>query len=363
MRFLSTFIMGFKYLWKDPVTVVVIIAFPIAIILVLGTALNNLFSAEVTFEAAPVAVVAEVDSPLAMFIEYDAVQRFFIPEFTDITQAEEMVAAGKVSAAFVDQGFGQPVLVLMPPNPDTMAQIALAVIDSYQQIGAAATIAIMAGRNPLSLIGQEVQVTSQPLGTRTPGAMDYYAVTMIIMILLYTGLNGMELFHKGLFSETGSRMRLSPISKPALIGGLLTASTLTSFLQGMITFVFTAAVYGVYWGNRIPLVILTFFAMVLFSQALCILLIVVFKKKNVVAGITQMLFFATTFVSSGYVPISFGVLDRVFRFAPNALAHSVVFGAIYGGDERWMMISLATLFAMVGVLSGLSFVFGRRRMA
>ncbi|MCL2570968.1 MAG: ABC transporter permease [Defluviitaleaceae bacterium] len=364
MRFLSTFMMGFKYLWKDPVMVLVVIAFPIAIIFILGTALSNIFSTEVIFEPAPVAVVAEADSPLAMFLEYDAIQQFFIPEFTDFAQAEEKVAAGTVSAAFVDQGIGQPVLVLMPSHADHMAQIALTVIDSYQQIGAAATIAIMSGRDIFTLTGlEEVEITSQPLGIRTPGAMDYYAVTMIVMILLFTGLNGMELFHKGLFSETGSRMRLSPISKPALIGGLLAASTVTSFLQGMTTFIFTAVVYGVYWGERIPLVILTLFVMVLFSQALCILLIIIFEKKNVVGGITQTLFFVTTFVSGGYVPFNFGDLERIFRFAPNALAQTVVFGAIYGGDERWMAISLATLFGAAAVMMGLSFILGRRRFA
>jgi len=363
MRFLSTFTMGFKYLWRDPIMVIILIAFPIAIILLLGTALDTMFSAEADFGTAPIAVVAEADSHLATFLHYDGIQHFFEVEFTDLAQAEKMVAAGDVSAAFVDQGLGQPVLVLMPSHRDYMAQVALAVIDSYQQIGAAATIAIMGGRDILSIFGTEVTITSQPLGTRIPSALDYYAVTMLIMILLYTGLNGMELFHKGLLSETGNRMRLSPIGKPALIGGLLAASTVTSFVQGMITFVFTAAVYGVYWGERIPLVILTLFAMVLFSQALCILLIVVFRSRNIVAGITQTLFFVTTFISGGHVPINFGDLDRIFRFAPNALAHTVIFGAIYGGDEAWMTTSLIILLGMAAVLAGMSFIFGRRRAA
>jgi len=365
MRFISTFKMGFKYLWRDPVIIAILVGFPILIIFVLGNALDSMFDEETRFSFDPpkVAVVAEEGSHLATFLQDDAVQQFLDIKFTDLAQAEQLITDGYVVAAFAGQGPSQPVLVLLPAQHDLFALVALTVIDSYQQIGAAAAIAMLEGRNIADMMGMEdVQVTNQPLGTRIPSAMDYYAVTMLIMILLYTGLNGMELFHKGLFSETGIRMRLSPINKPSLVGGLLAASTLTSFLQGMITFTFTAVVYGVYWGDRIPLIILTLFGMVLFSQTLCILLIVIFKHRNIVGGITQLVFFVTTFVSSGFIPVSFGALDRIFRFAPNAMAHTVIFGAVYGGDEAWMTTNIIVLFSTAAAFAALSFILGRRQM-
>jgi len=367
MSFISTFTMGFKYLWRDPIIVAILVGFPIIVILVLGTALDAMFTEEARFSFEPptVVVVAEEDSPLATFLQTDPIQQILHIEFTSLAQAEELLADGYVSAAFADQGIDQPVLVLLPAQRDYMALVALTVIDSYQQIGAAATIAIMEGRSIPDLLGVEsVQVASRPLGTRIPSAMDYYAVTMLIMILLYTGLNGMELFHKGLFSETGIRMRLTPINKPSLVGGLLAASTITSFMQGMITFTFTAVVYGVYWGDRIPLIILTLFGMVLFSQTLCILLIVIFKHRNIVGGITQLVFFVTTFISGGFVPIDApeGV-DRFIRFAPNAMAHTVIFGAVFGGDEGRMATSLIILFTTAAIFAALSFILGRRRIA
>jgi len=368
MGFLSTFKMGFKYLWRDPVIIAILVGFPILIIFVLGNALDAMFDEESRFSFDPptVAVVAEADSPLTAFLQEDAIQEILDLDFTDLSRAQQLMADGYAVAAFVDQGINQPVLVYLPAQYDVFALVALTIIDSYQQIGAAATIALTEGRDIselMELMGGDVQITSQPLGARIPRALDYYAVTMLIMILLYTGLNGMELFHKGLFSETGTRMRLSPINKPSLVGGLLAASTATSFLQGMITFTFTALVYGVYWGDRIPLVILTLFGMVLFSQTLCILLIVIFEKRNVVGGITQLIFFVTTFVSSGFIPIRFGALDRIFRFAPNAMGHTVIFGAVYGGDEAWMATNLIVLFSTAAVFAVLSFILGRRRIA
>jgi len=183
------------------------------------------------------------------------------------------------------------------------------------------------------------------------------------MILMYTGLNGMDLFQKGLLGDMGNRTRVAPISKPALIGGLLAASTATSYLQGMVTFVFTGAIYGVYWGERIPLVLLTLFAVVLFSQSLCIFLIMVLRRPGAVSGLVQALVWVMTFVSKGYYKFSFGPMDEVFQYTPNAMAHTVIFGAIFGGNEAKMLFFLISLFALGVVLFILSFIFGRRRLA
>jgi hypothetical protein len=186
---------------------------------------------------------------------------------------------------------------------------------------------------------------------------------MLVMILLFTGLNGHALFDKCLLGETGSRMRLSPISMPAQAGGLLAASTLTSFLQGMVTFVFAGLVYNVYWGERIPLVLLTLFAVVLFSQALCIFVIMLLRHSGAVIGVLQTLIWTMTFVSSGFIKIDFGAANQIFQYVPNAMAHTVIFGAIFGGNERKMVFSLLLLFSFGALLFMLSFLLGRRHLA
>ncbi len=234
------------------------------------------------------------------------------------------------------------------------------MLDSYKKIGSAAAIAAMRGQNP---VVPNIAVTNMPLGKRAPGAMDYYSVTILVMILLFAGLNGAELFNKGLLSDTGSRTRLAPISKPAVIGGLLAASTVTSFLQGMVTFVFTAAVYGVYWGERIPIVLLTLFAVVLLSQSLCICLTMLFQNAGAVNGMCQALFWVMTFVSKGYAKISFGPADEVFQYAPNAMAHTVIFGSIYGGNEDKFAPFILALFGAGITFFVLAFLFGRRKLA
>jgi len=359
--FTATFRAGFLYLWRNPTSVAILIVFPIVIILILGNALSSYIEVNTSLDPAPVAVVADPDGPLASYLKSEDISRFLASEFTDEAHARELLADGDVVAVILEKGGG--LSVLRTPGGGTPTDLTLSIVDSYRQIGAAAAIAAVHGRNINEILALDVNVKDVPLGKRVPTATDYYAVTMLVMILLYTGLNGQELFGKSVLGETGSRVRLAPVSQPALIGGLLAASTVTSFLQGMVTFVFTAAVYGVYWGERIPLVLLTLFALVLFSQSLCIFFTMLFRAPGTASALTQGLIWTTTFVSKGYAKINFGEADKIFAYAPNALAHTVIFGAIYGGAESTMIFDLALLFGLGALLFTGAFLLGRRRLA
>jgi len=358
--FIAVFWTGFKFLWRNPVTNAILIAFPILTILILGTALSTYIAPDTDLPKTPIAVAAAPDGAFGEFIQSDEISRFFVIEFTDRIRAEELARERSVYAAVIEEN--GDISVLFSPDGGIYTQLTLAIVDSYKQIGSAATIAAMSEKDISGLMSAEISVKDVPLGKRIPGAIDYYAVTMLVMILMFTGLNGMDLFQKGLLSDTGNRTRVAPVSKPALIGGLLAASTLTSFLQGMVTFVFTGTVYGVYWGQRIPLVLLTLFAVVLFSQSLCIFFLMVLRHPGAVNGLVQSLIWMMTFVSKGYAKVSFGPMDEVFQYTPNAMAQTVIFGAIFGGNEAKMTFFLITLFGLGATLFIFSFLFGRKRL-
>jgi len=365
--FLAVFTKSFKFCWRDPVSVGILTLFPIVIIFVLGNALGGMFEGNLDFidEAIPIAAVLESDdSYLTEFLQNEEISRFMGTEFTDKETAITMLQERDAFLIITEEN-GE-ISVIIPQEPGLFALIALSIVDSYAQIGSAMTISMMEGGNFTelsSIMEAEISITEVPLGTRTASGMDYYAVTMLVMIMLFAGLNGMELFKKSMFSETGNRMLTTPVSKPALIGGLLASATVVSYVQGLITFVFTWAVYGVYWGDRIPLVLLTLFGLVLFSQAFSIFLLMLFKSDGAANAVSQVAIFVMTFVSGGYMPVSFGeAADRIFRFAPNALAQTVIFGSAFGGNESRMMTDLTVLFVYGGVLFIIAFLLGRRKL-
>lgn len=363
--FTATFTTSFKYLWRNPVNVTILIGFPIVLILVLGNALSAHISPDTSIE--PVSVTVVTDSPsgeFSKFLKSEEISRFLDVEFVDGKTAEKLFGEGEINLIVYEKD--GDIYVKKTNYSSMYTEAAISVVESYKQIGAAATIK-MAGGGDFSelnaIMNKEVSVTAMPLNKRVPSATDYYAVTMVVMILLYTGMNSMELFQKSLFGNAGDRIRTTPASKNAHIAGLLAASTVTSYLQGMITFVFSLFVYGAYWGENIPLVLVTLFAVVLFSQLLCIFLLVVFRNHNAAAGMSQALFWIMTFFSGGYVKADFGSLNKYVAYIPNSLAHTVIFGSAYGGGEEKIRFSLILLFIFCAVMLIFALLFGRRKIS
>jgi len=333
------------------------------LILVLGTALAGFISPQYDFEPLPISASVEAGGNLEAFLQSDEISRFLDVAFTTQEDAEELLKSDKAFIAVIEQG--GDVKVIKPQAGGFNTLIPLSIIDSYMQIGAAMTIAVINGGDTAELSGLTeagISVTVAPLGNRVQSATDYYAVTMLVMIMLFAGLNGLELFKKNMFSDTGARVLIAPVSKPALIGGLIASATVTSYLQSMVTFLFCTFVYGVYWGENIPLVLLTLFGMTLFSQAFAIFLLLLCKSPNAAIGVMQGLIWVMTFVAGGYVKMDFGAAQNLFRFSPNSLAHTVIFGSAFGGNESRMMFDLSLIFIYTAVLFILAFILGKRRL-
>ena len=369
MRGVSTvFTTGMRYLWSKPLDVAIIALLPILLILLLGTALSTYISPETEIE--PISIACVTDNHKSLFSEFlksEEIARFLITEFTTDEKANELLTENEITL-FVTEKNG--VISVTKSNVSSMnTSVALSIIDSYNNISTAAKIAIEAGANPVEVmadIQSEFAVTAKPLGNRVPTATDYYAVTILVYMLLIAGLNGLDLFNKSLLGDMGGRIMTAPVSKPALVGGLIASATVMSFLQGMVPFIFTALFYGVYWGGigSILLVLVTLFAIVLLSQAIALFLLLLFKNPGPAMGIMQAFFWVSTFVSKGYAKISFGEsAEKIFAYAPNALAHATIFGAIYGGNESKMYSSLAILFVAAFVFFVAAFLLGRRRFA
>lgn len=361
--FIAVFTTGFKYCWRDIVSVIVLTAFPILIILVLGTALGGYISPDFYFDSIPIAAVVERGGNLETFLQEKDVTRFLDITYTDEENARELLDEHLVSVIILEED--SEVHIIRPYVGGFGTSIATSIIDSYMQIGAAMTISLMNGADYselLNILNADINIIQAPLGNRTQSAIDYYAVTMLVMILMFAGMNGLELFKKGMFSDTGTRALIAPVSKPVLIGGLITAATVTTYLQGMVTFLFCTFVYGVYWGDNIPLVLFTLFGVTLFSQAFALLALLITKSPNAAMAFMQSGIWVMTFTAGGYVKIDFGAAEAVFRYSPNSLAHTVIFGSAFGGNEARMMNDLGLLFIYSSVLFIIAFILGKRRL-
>jgi hypothetical protein len=352
--FWATFRAGFLFLWSDPTGVILLTFFPILLILILGSALSSVMSVDNALEPVRVANTAE--------LPFDGQPYLVLRPFATLEAAEAALLAGEADVAI--ESTTDEIAVVRLRGGERNAAVTLVFVDGWRQNMAAAQLALRDGRNPLAGLGGDISVTQTATGGKTMRAMDYYAVSMLVMILLYAGMNGMSLFQQNMAGDFGMRIQAAPAARSSVVAGTLAASTAVSFSQGLVTFLFSALVYGVDWGTRVPLVILTLFVVTVFSQLLCILAILLLKTDAAATGAVELLIGVFTFFSKGYTnSVSFGAAERVFQYLPNALAQTVIFGAVWGGDGSVLVRSLWILIGMTAGLGALTLLVGRRKLA
>lgn len=375
--FLATLKNGTLQIWRDKSAIIMLVIFPIVLIFVLGNALEAFVNPSSSLPEARLGLVMQdqgiAGQMLEEFLSGEEVSSYI--EVSLMTE-EEALAALEADAldsvllarsgytlSFISGERG--MLELLRRGNSTAASIISLFVDGYQQIAAAGVTRGVQGSLNLDREALERDMLQKlPLKGNAPRAMDYYAITMTVMILLYTGMSTLGLADEFLFSSRGSRIAQSPASKGPLLGGILLSGICAALLQGVTVVVFSGLVFGANWGENPLLVLGVIFAMALFAQGLSLFLIAVSGSQRFASSISYGLIWIVTFVSGGYMPMSFGeTMDSIFHYTPNSLAQSILFGSIYGGNEGRIGWYFALLLLMGSALLALSILFLRRKKA
>lgn len=353
---------GVRCLFSDIIGTLMLTAFPIILIFVLGNALEGYFSADNSVEIVPAAYVSDTeDSLLYEFLSGGEMSGYISLACLNEDEARELLIAGDIQAVVIERG-GE-VEVLQAYSQPRGSQIVLSAVEAYRESYAAAALRAGRGEDPAEYTQIEVTVEAAALGLRKPDAMDYYGVTMLIMIMMYSGLNGVMLFAKNMSGELGRRLSVSPARRAAVVMGSLTASTIVSFIQGSIVYLFSRFVFGVYWGESVLPVMLILLLVIVISQFLCITLLLLTGSEGATSGLAQVFIWSMAFCSGAMVPMDFGKAEAVFQYIPNNLAQSAVFSLIYGGQAQSIAQPVMLLCAIAAGLALVTLLAGRRKLA
>ena len=210
-------------------------------------------------------------------------------------------------------------------------------------------------------------IEEQPISAREsmPGAMDYYAVTMLVMIIMYGAMYSCYSMGQSYLAAIGRRIRGTPIRGAEQYMGLVMANVVTVFAQVLILLAFTHYVYQVNWGNNLAMILLITFTLVLLAIGLGAMVCMLAGNELLAGNFLNILIPVFTFIAGGYVKISNPgpVFEKVQHLSPNYLAQTALFNTIYGGPNSQTM---AFLFAMGLIILGtfaLAFVAERRKIS
>ncbi len=193
---------------------------------------------------------------------------------------------------------------------------------------------------------------------KNPLAIEYYAVGIAVMYLLFATNAGAETIFQERRNKTFDRIRVAPLSEREILGGKILGIFLIALLQFLMILVFTAIFYRVKWGDSILGIIIMIFSSVLAFSGLSTLLASLTKSEEQIGNIGPALSMIFGFLGGSMWPV-FAFpdwLNIISKFTPNRWAIDGFSKLMYQGGgviliipEVLVLLGMATVFFSLGV--------------
>lgn len=134
-------------------------------------------------------------------------------------------------------------------------------------------------------------------------AFQYYSVSMLVMMLLYTGRDAAVSVMAEKENGTLQRLQSMPVPPVIIVLGKILGNTLIAFIQALLIILITQWLYGVDWGQMWGWLIA--FCLLIILSAMCLGMVILLKAKTArsVHSVYQYIIIAMTAVSGGFRPI------------------------------------------------------------
>ncbi|MFL0253084.1 ABC transporter permease [Clostridium neuense] len=200
-------------------------------------------------------------------------------------------------------------------------------------------------------------------GKGTPGSMDYYAVTMLTYILIFSATNGFYAMSKR--KEITNRIICSPVKKRDVILGKLLGNVAFAAIQILALILFSKFAFKAYWGENIGTVF--FIALSEAAAVICIGMAVGFISKNCNEINTQVstIGLVLGFLGGAFIPVK--NMGKTFKLisniSPIRLINDAIFNVIYESNFTKAFMAIVICMLTVLIFMVIMSVYYERRVA
>lgn len=375
MRIISIIVKEFKQNIRNFKANTMMVIFPIVLIVILGAAFSGVFSNTIDLGDVKVLYTDKVTQD-TNFKEAFAVFREAMSDELGIRFEETAdEAAGKTGIE--NSAYSAYLKITENPlqfelykndrrgfNADLIDTAIRSFIKTYDSMAA---INMM---NPAALTRPEITgfdndvsyVQTRSLNQkRQPGSLDYYAVTMLTLILLYASLTGFWAVRSEMEQRTAARMMCAPVRGYEVLMGKVIGCISVTIVQGLAVIVFSKLILKAYWGENLLPVAIILLTYSIMTVCLGVATAYIFKGAEAASGVLNTIIPLLVFLGGGYMPLTFltGFLAKIAVISPVNWANTALFKVIYNADYSAMAgsvvinLSLSALFIMTAAfLSG-----------
>lgn len=314
---------------------------PLLLIFLLGASLSSVIGDKAASKIDPVRVGVvnlsgegyESSAMIDSFLKTPELKDIIIPVKVGSREtAESGLRAGNYGyAVIVPLGFDKKVqsgqtaqleFVLGKDRTDNM--VAGTVFDNFlNNINYKQSVAMTLGPEALTAtapsLGEQpsVKVGALSEGGRSYTASQFYAVSMMLMFLLYSGLTVSSSLFNEKENHTLFRITSMPVKGSELFIGKMLGVGVVSVVQCAAIIILTHLLFGVNWGNRPGLLLLFCLLMIIASMTLSIVISMFSKTKASAGSIVNVITVVMTFISGGMAPLPESWVNSVGAFTLN----------------------------------------------
>ena len=329
---------GIKTDFRDTRTLFFMLAFPVVLMLVLGTALSNAFTTSLPVDDITVLYKDTTKNDyLPHFIAEAEKSGIHFKKVTDKVDAEKEVKQSKY-AGYAEVTLEGIQLYLNKGNSiegNILQGMFSSFVDQYniaseitkvapEKLGSAFT-----SEKPADFI-KEISL----LPNKQPGSMDYYAIVITTMIVLYGAMSASSLIVSERVRKTGDRLIASPIRKSEIFIGKVLGSLVSNSICILLVLMFSKLVFQANWGDHLGLVFLVLLSEVVFAVGLGIGVSFLSKTSAGPKVIIMLFVQLSSFFGGAYFKIDNpeGIFKFIMDLSPLTWMNSALTKIIYAND-------------------------------
>ena len=375
MNTLQIILKEFKQQIRDWQTNGIMMLFPILLIAVLGAALSNAFSGNLDFSQVKILyTVSQSAASQPVAKAFEAFSRQVSRSGFPVEQAESV----QDGISGVESGSYACYISISPDNIELYENKRYTVESGIVRLMLQAfvlrfntTEAIVVRGGPIPSASQSgsmgaSSVNSQSLSAkRSPGSMDYYAVTMLTLIIMYGALVGMGGMRMELTLKTSNRILCAPLHRWEFLAGKVLGSLLTIAVQMTIVIAFSHFLLGAYWGHDFGTIALVVLSESIMAVSIGVALAFLLPSGGAASAVLNAVIPLFVFFGGGYIPINTmgPAVQTISAFSPLKWVNQALFGVIYDGDYSAVGTAVFATCSLAALFIGLAALRSRKEIA
>ncbi|WP_392486324.1 ABC transporter permease [Haloimpatiens sp. FM7315] len=198
-------------------------------------------------------------------------------------------------------------------------------------------------------------------GKNSPRAKDYYSITMISLIILYSSLAGTFSIKAESYNNTKNRLFYAPVKKFEVFIGKTMGLTIITFFQILLVFLFSKYILKTYWGEHILLELIIFLTLIIMSLSIGMAVAFLFKSDEASSAGLNSIIPIFAFLGGAYAPINFkegSIFMNICKISPLKWTNDGLLKLIYANDTSYVGIAIAinlTIAVILLIFSSLMF--------